>query len=194
MGFRQLTEEGDFRVRVYKYGLWEAKSKAVAVNMDFEVLEAYDHEGQTWIDWRGEDVFVGGAFWIVGKDGAINERQVESLVEHCGWNALMSDITAGTWKPTDCQVTVKKEEYQGNVRYKASFINAYDAQPGGRSNVTADAAKSMDQSYGASLRALAANAKAKKKPNGKPSSPSKPAPTSTEEAPWDKDDAATVSA
>jgi len=107
MGMTQLQSEGDFRARVMKYGLFKAESGSVAVNINFEILEAFDHEEGKWVDWRGEDVACEGAFWIIKKDGTINERQVDSLVAHTGWNGTMAEITDGKWKPEDCQVLVK---------------------------------------------------------------------------------------
>lgn len=173
MGMTQLQSEGDFRARVMKYGLFKAESGSVAVNINFEILEAYDHEEGKWVDWRGEDVACEGAFWIIKKDGTINETQVESLIENCGWSGLISDISDGQWHPEDCQITVKEDTYKNVKRYKASFINGYESTPGGMGNISAEKAREIDNAFGSGLRAIAGNVKAKKPPAGGPKSPAK---------------------
>lgn len=196
MAMQQLQYEGDFQVRCMKYGLYKADSGSIAINMNFEVLAAFDNEEGKWVDWRGEEVVCEGSFWIVKKDGTVNEKQVDSLVAHCGWSGAISDVSNGTWEPEDCQVNVKKEEYKGNVRYKAAFINAFDAIPGGGGSVTAEEAQAIEDAFGSSLRAAAANAKAKKAPAGRPKTPAKKPATNggpgAGQAPWESQEANTA--
>lgn len=197
MSLKPLETEGNFRVRCMKYSLFKADSGSVAVNMNFEVLEGYDDEQGTWYDWRGEEIAVEGSFWIIKKDGTINERQVESLVAHCGWDGTMSQITDGKWTPEDCQVNVKKEVYKNQPRWKASFINGYDSIPGagGGASMSAEEASQIEDAFGAGLRAAAANAKSKKAPAGRPPSPAKrpaaPSGPGAGDPPWNETEAAT---
>jgi hypothetical protein len=102
---KPLESAGYYRVRCMKYGTFKAQSGSVAINMSFEVLEGYDEGEGIWYDWRGEEIAVDGAFWIIKKDGTVNERQVESLVAHTGWNGIdcRSSLTAsGSRKTARC--------------------------------------------------------------------------------------------
>lgn len=193
---QKLENEGNFRVRCMKYSLYKATSGSVAVNMSFEILEAYGDDDGFWNDWRGEEVEVEGAFWIIKKDGSINERQVESLVAHCGWSGDLGEISQGKWKPEDCQVVVKKQMYNNQAQFKASFINGYDSVPGEGFSMSAEDANAVAEAYGAGFRAAAANAKAKKAPAGRPQSPAKKtAPAGgpgVGEPPWNAEEASTA--
>lgn len=183
----EIDRPGDFRASVQEYGLFNAESGSVAVNMKFNILEWYNTETGEWDDWREYDFGVSGSFWIIKKPkegqtrGDLNDRQIDALVKHCGWNAQLRGISEGTWEPTDCRVSVQKDDYQskklGCDVFKASFINAFDSTPGGSmGNVSAEEVGALDAQWGSKLRALASNAKATQKPAGKPAPPTKKAP------------------
>lgn len=193
-----LDRDGDFRVECQEYGLFNAGSGSVAVNMKFRVLEQFNPEIGEWDDWREYDVTVDGSFWIIKKpkegqtNGDLNDRQIDALVQHCGWDAKLKSIAEGTWTPTNCQVNVRKDDYQsGRLKrdvFRAAFINGYDSTPGGGGlgNVTAEDAGALDAKWGAKMRAVAANAKAPQKPAGKPLSPAKKTPAKETVPPSDE--------
>ena len=63
----EIDREGNFRVSVQEYGLFNATSGSAAVNMKFNVLEWYNTETGEWDDWREYDFGVSGSFWIIKK-------------------------------------------------------------------------------------------------------------------------------
>lgn len=187
----ELEREGDFQVECKDYTLAEFDSGSVSLGMTFRILNAWDADSETWTDWtkdgEGEplEVTVEGLFNLIkrktadGKSGGLNERQIDSLIECCGWNGSMTTLADKSWQPTNCQVNVKKEDYKGKISYKAAWINPVNATPGGGKlkAATTDAAQRLQDQWGASLRALAGKAKDKaQKPGGKPTLPPKAAP------------------
>lgn len=186
----ELENEGHFQLRCKDYTLAEFDSGAVSLNMQCRVLAAWDEESKTWADWvKGPDgteydeVTVEGNINLIkkknadGSPGALNEKQIDALIEHCGWDANMASLANKECKPADFQGTVKKEEYKGKVSYKLSWINALNGQPGGNglNAIASEAAQRLQDQFGPSLRALAGKAKDKQqKPGGKPTLPPKP--------------------
>jgi hypothetical protein len=182
----QLDREGHFQVRCKDYTLAEFESGAVSLNMTCQVLAAWDAETESWTSWAEyEEVEVEGAISLIkkknpdGTAGGLNEKQIDSLCENCGWNANMGELVAKSWKPNDFQAHVKKDEYKGRVSYKIAWINPLEATPGGNglTPMATEAAQRLQDHFGPQLRALAAKAKEKQqKPAGKPTLPPKKAP------------------
>lgn len=176
----ELDREGNFQVTCLDYGLENFESGSVGVNMKFRVLSAWNDETQEWDSWLDfEECEVRGTFFLVkkkkedGSPGGLNEKSIESLIEHCGWNGDMNSIADRSWKPSDCQIKVKPDTYNNRTSYKAAFINAFDATPGGMKTMASeDVAKLQDQ-WGSHLRALAGKVRDKAKPSGKPAPPTK---------------------
>ena len=171
-----LDRVGTFKVHPTSYGWWNPGGGAEATAVTFDVLAEWDEENQEWIDWTEYDVEVEGNFWLQKKDGTLNQKQVEALVKHMGWDGKFDSIYDQSWRPCDCQVVVTEDEWKGNVRYRAAWINGLDDVPRrGTSNLTADDAKVLQAKHGAAIRALMANAKAKAPaPAGKPVAPKPP--------------------
>lgn len=184
---QELDREGDFQASCTDYGLVNFDSGAVGLNMKFRILSQWDPDAKEFHSWLDYDEHeVEGCFFLIkkkkedGSPGGLNEKTVESLVEHCGWDADMGSISDKSWKPGDCQINVKRDEYKGKVRYKAAFINGFDSTPGGMGGMASeDVAKLQDQ-WGSHLRALAGKVRDKAKPAGKPAPPTKkPAPVNS---------------
>ena len=168
-----LDRVGTFKVHPISYGWWNPGGGAEAAAVTFEVLAEWDEENQQWIDWKEYEVEVEGYFWLVKKDGTLNQKQVEALARHMGWDGNFESISDQSWRPTDCQVAVTEDEWKGNIRYRAAWINGLDDVPRqGTSSLGFDDAKALQAKHGASIRALMANARQKApKPAGKPTAP-----------------------
>lgn len=169
--------EGTYRVgEVLNYGLKKFEgSTSVAVALHVRLVELL-HEGE----WYPVDQECYGDVWILKKNnGGPNQKSVESLIEHAGWDGNLESIANGTWKPTPFQVTTKADEYQGNVSYKINFVNAWDAKPRGAGSLgtaSADDAKQLQNQWGSQLRALAGNRMRPQPPAAsKPATPPRPA-------------------
>jgi hypothetical protein len=153
----ELDREGDFRIEITSYGLYEADSGSVAVNLEANVLECWNPETQAWEDWRQYNVATTGSVWIVKKDGKPNEKGVESLIRCAGWNGRPTSITQENWRPKPCQASCKRDEYQGQVRFKIAFLNPWDRTPGGMGNVSPEKAKELELKFGSQFKAMHAN-------------------------------------
>ena len=160
---------------VLNYGLKKFEgSTSVAVALHVRLTELF-HEGE----WFQVDQECYGDIWIIKKDNkGINQRSVESLVNHAGWDGNLESIANGTWEPTPFQVTTKADEYQGNVSYKINFVNGFNDKPrggGSLGSATADDAKQLQNQWGSQLRALAGNRMRPQPPAAsKPAAPPRP--------------------
>lgn len=171
---QQCDRDGNFRGRFTEYGVKEQDSGAVAVQVVC-ALDEYWQDGE-WFPWAEYDMEAYGDLYVVKKDGSLNHNQVEALVKHAGWDGNFESLAKGTWQPLACQVVVNSDEYKGNVRHRVSFVNGYDAVPGGRVNPLDPAkAKALQAKFGGELRALAGNSQrsAAPKPGGKPPAPNR---------------------
>lgn len=172
-----IDRSGTARGRILHYELREYQSGSVGVEYELAIDEFYgDPTPDEWNDWTGYACGVYGRTILVKKDGSPNETGVKSLVEAAGWiPGDFEQIACGAWNPPPIQVTIKADEYQGEVRYKAEWINPYDALVGGR-GVDAATAKALAAKYGSKIRAVAGNVKRNEAvpPQGKPTMP-KPA-------------------
>jgi len=176
-----VDRTGTFRAEVVSYGMKEYKSGAIGVNIVFRLLEFWhvpdDDNDPYWYDWAEQNHEVFGAFFVVKKDATLNQRTVNDLVEHLGWDGKFDSVNDGTWEPTQCQVSVKSELYEGETRMKASWLSSYDAVPqSGMATLDADKSKSLDAKFGGQIRALAGD---KIRQTSKPSSPPPKAPVAT---------------
>lgn len=167
-----IDREGTFKALIQSYGLKEMESGSVGIAIRANLLACWSGEG--WDDWAQYDVEAQGDIWIVGtkeKGSKLNEKAFESLVKHAGLDGDTDSIVNETWKPTECQVVIKADDYNGQTRFKIAFVNALDRTPGAFGNVDAAKAKELQSRHGAALRAIAGNAKR----NGTPTPASKPA-------------------
>jgi hypothetical protein len=131
-----LKWAGSCRGQIIEYGLAEMDSGATAVNITARINEYWDTDENVWTDCRtnksGEaiELETEGAIWIIKKDGKINQSQAESLMQHAGWDGNMTSIENGSWKPTPCSFVVNKDTYKDESRFRISWLNDYNREPG----------------------------------------------------------------
>jgi hypothetical protein len=154
----QVDREGTFIADIYEYGLHEADSGAVGVNLKARLIDIWDEVNKEWVSWTEYEQEAEGCIWIVKKDKTANQKGAESLIRHAGWDGKCSTIIAGYWETTRCQVVIKADNYNDEKRFRIAFVNAFNATPGGGGNVDQDKAKALDVQYGSTFRALAGNA------------------------------------
>lgn len=169
----ECDREGSFRGEAVSYGLWNpGGKKSTAISMTIRVTEFFNHESKEWENWREYEMDVEGDVWIIGKEGKLIENNVKSICEHLGWNGDLVSINDRSWEPKPFGFTTQADEYNGRVRYKLNFINSFDFSPsGGAKTIEPDMAKSLNQQYGAQLRALAGSASKPKAPSSPPPKP-----------------------
>jgi len=178
--------EGVFKATITEYGLSEMESGAVGVNIRASLLSMWKPGEDYWEDWAQYEMEAEGTIWILKKDNkGPNDLGVKSLIEFAGWDGDVASITNATWQTLPCQVVVKRDEYNGQTRYKIAFINAVDQVPGGLNRVSPDRAKALSTQYGSQFRAIAANVSRNKSsaipgvPATPPAPPPAPAPAVT---------------
>lgn len=153
----RLDRPGLFKARLASWGLKEAKSGAVAVNIEFIVTAQYaDGEWQDWTQYG--DYFVFGDFWVVGKSGLPNESAVKQLVECLAWTGDLRDISQAP-PAVIVQILVNEEEYEGKTYIKATWMNPEDHVPGPNHLDDGEVAQ-LNNRFGSMLRASASAARA----------------------------------
>lgn len=176
-----VSNKGEFRGQVLEYGLFEADSGSVGVNLKCSIEDIYHEE--EWADYREYDLEVEGTIWIVKKDGGLNESGVQSLVKHAGWDGMIEAITGQTWQPNGISFSVEPNEYKGKTTYKINFIGSWDQPPGRKmGNVDETKGKALASRFGSQLRAVVGNTKR----NAPPTANSKPAPPKKKPAKQDE--------
>jgi hypothetical protein len=138
-------------------GLKELESGSVSIALKATLLEYWN--GEEWLPWSDYGMEAEGDVWIVKKNGELNQPAIESLMKWAGWDGNLESIANSTWQPNPVQVSVKKDDYKGSVRYKIAFVNDFDRTPGQLSNVTPDKLAALQTRFGSQLRAIAGNTK-----------------------------------
>jgi len=155
---KRLEQEGIFKMKPLSWDIREAESGAVAVSMSFKVLEELvDGKWESWATY--EEHMVYGDWWVVKKDGTINEGAVEQLATSLGWDGNLASVT-GTPPEKIVQVLVKPDTYEGVTRYKGSWMNPEDYTGGAPGAADPATVKGLQTRFGSLLRAAAAGAKA----------------------------------
>jgi len=107
--------------------VYEAKSGAVAINITFQVTDQWNGgEWESWAEYAVNEVQ--GAYYVVKRDGAVNESAVEQLAKAIRWNG---DLRTVIGQPPDIevQITVSEEVYDGTTSFKAGWLNPGDHVP-----------------------------------------------------------------
>lgn len=152
----RLEREGIFKAKPLTWGVFQADSGAVGIQMSFLVLAQLD--GHEWISWAdADDHVVYGTIWVIKKDGSIVAKNVEDMYSALGWEGGMAEVS-GPVPDRIVQVTVKAEEYKGKTQFRVAFIAPEDYTPGPQGAAPEDV-KKIDARFGSLLRAAAAGAK-----------------------------------
>jgi hypothetical protein len=155
---QQINQVGDFQGVITTYGLVEGKegSGTVGVSIEVAITAAWNPETKAWDDWSSYDCVSSGVVNIRKKDGTTNDTGVRGLA-HAGWNGDLLSIATNQWQPKRISFTVEQDDYRssktGSPQFRVGFINAFDAQPGVRGNVTAERARELANMYGSKFRA-----------------------------------------
>ena len=136
---------------------------------EFELRQHWN--GTEWADISADRFEITGWFYLFKKDGQPNDFTIKALKESLGWDGRsIGTLNDGEWSQTEVQLSLAYEEYNGKQKLKVQFINPRDSVPGGVERSDPQTVQSLDQKYGAVLRAMngAANGKAAPKPAAKP--------------------------
>ena len=169
-----LDRDGIFKAVPVSWSIKEAReTSSVAISIQFRIVAQLD--GSEWMSWEEfEPHQVWGDFWIIKKDGTINQTTVEQLSDALGWSGSLVEVQ-GTPPAAIVQVTVKADEFNGVTRFKASWLNPgdYSPTPGG---APPEKVKALQARFGSLLRAAAGGDKAgeRKAPPAKRPAPARP--------------------
>jgi hypothetical protein len=186
---KRLDREGVFKARLVGMGLKPStETQSVAVWLEFQITAQQD--GAEWTDWTAyEDHSIVGYFYIVKKDGTVNEPVVANLVEVIDWNGD-PDTIVGDPPDIPVQITVGQETYNGKTTLKVQWLNPVDYQ-GGVKNATPEEVQQIKKQFGSLLRAAAGAARKGKAP-GKPLPKAEEKPSAAvaaaDDAPFNPDD------
>lgn len=170
---QQIDREGNFQAEILEYELKEYGTGSVAIGVRCRITAEWNDEQGVWTDWTPYDVEASGNLFIVKKNGELNKKAIESLVQATGWDGSFNSIVNRTWQPTPCQLVIQSNTYNNVTTFQIAFVNLFDSSPGGGiTKVDADKAKQMEARFGSQLRALAGNVK-----RNAPAATDKPMPT-----------------
>jgi len=155
-----IDREGIFRCVPHDWWVTKADSGAVAVSLDLDILEQWN--GSSWDDWTQYGQYtVPGDYWVVKKDGTVNQRTVEQLARSMGWDGNLTSVQ-GAPPNVLVSVSVKADTYEGKTRYKAGWMNPGDFSP--RFGAPPEEVTKLSSQFGSLLRAAAAGAAKAAKP------------------------------
>lgn len=145
---KYVTREGTFR------GIatgWEARTLStgtVVIDVTFEVDEIRI-DG----DWRGgTPAAVKGGFFPLKRTGAPNEKVVQMLCAHLGWDGRFQSLTSPP-KVERVQIDVEAREHNGKTFYQANWVRGLDDEPAQAMDFSV--AAKLDQEHGKALSEIA---------------------------------------
>ena len=187
MQYQRINREGVFLARLIDQAVKQAPSGAVMLDMVFAAVAQYDQGQEAYVNLvEPEEVF--GTLCLVRKSGEVSQASVERLTAALQTPIVDFDLLQQRdWSQQEVQITVKAEEYNGRVRFRADWIAPADAPvgPGTLARASTDALAALNASYGSQLRALAPAPPA---PTAKPVVAARPAPAVSRTAPPRVDD------
>ncbi|WP_413936937.1 hypothetical protein [Nitrospira sp. BLG_1] len=129
---QQVAKEGRFRAKIYQYRPdLSGSSEATGLWMSCLLLKEQGPLG--WTDIKDGVYCAEGTVWFIKANGDKREDVIENLRLATGWDGTMEQLLGETetpWVPLDVEITVKKEVYKEQERYKIAFVNAITEGPG----------------------------------------------------------------
>jgi hypothetical protein len=151
-----LKREGIFKVKPLSWSV-RTKEGSQSVGVSIEFLVQAQLDGAEWVSWsEAAPHVVRGTYYIVGKEGAVNQTAVDQLVKSLKWNGSL-DTFMDLPPDIEVQVTVKSEIYNGEEIYKAGWMNPGDFVPS--FGASPEKVKDLNNRYGSLLRAAVGAAK-----------------------------------
>lgn len=169
--------KGNYQARPMKWKVGTSKGGAVEFAVEFNCFNFWNGES-----WQSVDYDITGYFYLVTKDGKINDTTVKQVKEVFGWNPSNGVnwlATAGEFP--DCQIFVDFESYEGKPQAKVKWLNPLNREPNnGIGASDPQEVSSIDAKYGHLFRA--SGGPAAPKPAAKPANQTTPG----KRAAWEK--------
>ncbi|MEY4783696.1 MAG: hypothetical protein RIR41_1631, partial [Pseudomonadota bacterium] len=142
----KLERAGVFLADLVSWRVKEStKTSSVGVAIEFRATD--ELFGDEWSPMSPATAF--GDFWVIGKDGAINQRKVDSLRRSIGWTGRFGDIV-GDPPSVRVRIKVEPEDYQGKTYWKVRYVDPA-VSDNEDAEKPADVAK-LDEQFGSKLQ------------------------------------------
>lgn len=144
--------KASYRARPMQWAVGESKNKAPQFAVEFALYEQWNGT-----EWAPCEFDITGYFYLLKKDGSINETTVAALEDAFGWNRTTGvKWLAQAGELPDCQVFCDYELYEGQQKMKVKWLNPFDKTPtGGVGSSDPQEVQSIDAKYGNLFRATA---------------------------------------
>lgn len=152
-----LTQTGTYLAKPNTWGVKAEEGKSPRFAIVFDCVQR--RIGAEWEPVDGEQRIT-GFFTLINKDGNGNEINLRALRDALGWDGLsFESLENGDWSKTEVQIVVDNHVYNGKTSLEVKYLNPRDYTGGGGGIEKAEpqTIKSLDQKYGAALRALTKN-------------------------------------
>jgi len=177
-----INRPGTYRGRASEVAVNTTKNGFPQLVIRFEADEYYDENAEfgeqpDWVNWTEYEADLVVYFVLFGEKGkCLNFEQVQKAFNWDGTS--FSSLDQGDWGDTAFQVRIESEEYDGVVRLKGKWIDAYDASPGaqGLKKLDTPALAALDAQFAGQMAGKKVTPK--KAPKGKPVVPPKAKPKS----------------
>lgn len=142
--------KGNYQARPMKWKVGNSGTGSVEFAVEFNLFNFWDGAA-----WQPVDYDITGFFYLVTKEGKLNDTAIKQVKEVFGWNPT----TGVNWLATagefpDCQVSVDFEVYNGKSRAKVKWLNPLNQEPnGGIGASDPQEVSNIDAKYGHLFRA-----------------------------------------
>lgn len=175
---QNLDRTGIFKVIPQSWQVRRKETGSVAISFRFLVIAELTSSSE-WHDWTQYGEFqVYGDYYVIGKNGQVNQKTVEQLSASIGWRGTLGEIAKAPPPKVVVQVKVEENTFNGKTTYRAGWMNPGDYVPtmGGED---AETISTLDAQFGSLLRAAANSTQ---RPTGKPPAPSPKTPPKVDES------------
>ena len=172
----ELDFTGRFQVQPLEWWLRESAGGAVGVSIVFLVIACWEPHADdpngapAWQDWSEYGPYrTGGTFWVVKKDGSVNQSGVDQLKAVFGWDGNIGQFYQAVPEGVKAQIDVTLEEFKGQQSYRANWLYPFDAPVGGGAGMASEEkGREINNRFGSLLRAAASGGTGPAKPAPKP--------------------------
>lgn len=190
-----LDRAGNFQAKPVAWNIQTGKegSKSVAIGITFIVAAQWEKDA--WTSWAEyEPMTVRGYWYVIGKDGKVNQTAVKQLRKSMGWDGDLQAVAAGDPPGMIVQLNVKANKYNDEITYRAEWMSPEGEVPGAF-GASPEEVNALQSQFGSLLRAAASAipAPAKAAPPAAPAAAKAAAPPKSKAAPAPKTAEAPIS-
>ncbi len=167
-----INQAGTYKCRIVDHGLAKSSGGWPQWVAQFEAVEAYDKEEDTWLDWAGEEENeIKGYFVLIGKSG--ETLGVKQIMAATGWDGVsFIELAAMDLSEVIVQTRIEPNTYKEKTTLQISWMDHEDAVPGGSvQKLDADGIKKLQAEFGHLLGNAGTVKAAGAPPKGKPKTP-----------------------